>query len=135
MKKLVASIAFILLTVSLSFGQKINFKTLEIDYGRIEKGSDGTREFIFTNDGKAPLIIQNAQGSCGCTVPTFPKEPIMPGQKNKISVKYDTQREGKFTKFVTLTTNSENETSTKLTITGEVMPDKNKDKVVEEIKK
>jgi len=126
-KKLFVSIAFLFISVGFSYGQEIKFETLEIDYGKIEKGSDGTREFYFTNSGNAPLLVQNAQGSCGCTVPTWPKEPVMPGERSKISVKYDTQRVGAFTKSVTLTTNSKSNTSTQLKITGDVKPEAQQD--------
>jgi len=77
-----------------------------VDYGTIEQGADGVREFVFTNTGKSPLIISNAVGSCGCTVPTWPKEPIKPGQKAAIKVKYDTKRIGAINKSVTITSNA-----------------------------
>lgn len=92
----------------------------EWDYGKIKHASTGVRFFKFTNTGAAPLVITNAQGSCGCTVPTWPKEPIMPGQSEYIKVSYDTQRTGQFTKSVTLTTNAAAGTTTHLTIKGEV---------------
>jgi len=93
-----------------------------VDYGVIEYNSDPFRYFNFTNTGTEPLIISNARGSCGCTVPTYPTDPIMPGETGQIKVKYDTKRAGsKFTKFVTLTTNEANPTR-KLTIKGEVLP-------------
>lgn len=103
-------------------GAQINFKSETIDYGTIEKNSDGKRDFVFTNTGNAPLIITSAQGSCGCTVPTYPKEPIAPGAKGIISVKYATDRVGAFSKTVTLTTNATNP-STVLTIKGNVLPE------------
>jgi len=101
-------------------GPQMNFQNETIDYGTINKGANGEREFVFTNTGTEPLIISNAQGSCGCTVPTWPKEPIMPGQKSAIKVKYDTNREGPFTKYVTLTTNAGGQESLRLTIKGTV---------------
>jgi len=100
-------------------GPVANFEKIEIDYGKIKKGSEPLRVFTFKNTGNEPLIISNAQGSCGCTVPTYPKEPIMPGQSSKIEVRYDTQRVGGFTKTVTLTTNEASPTRV-LTIKGEV---------------
>ncbi len=115
--------AFLFVGKITAFAQDIEFETLEINYGSIEKGANGVREFKFTNTGSAPLIISNAQGSCGCTVPTWPKEPIMPGQSNVIKVNYDTQRVGAFTKYVTLTTNATSNTSTKLKIFGVVKPE------------
>lgn len=101
-------------------GPQMKFETPVIDYGTIEHKADGQREFVFTNTGAAPLIISNARGSCGCTVPTFPKEPIPPGATGKIGVKYDTKRVGKFTKTITLTTNTIQKNKI-LTIKGEVL--------------
>ena len=72
----------------------------------MKQGADGGCEFKFKNTGKEPLIISNARGSCGCTVPTWPKEPIMKGQTGIIKVHYDTKRVGAFTKTVTITSNS-----------------------------
>ncbi len=103
---------------------QINFKSETIDYGTIEKNSDGKRDFVFTNTGNTPLIITSAQGSCGCTVPTYPKEPIAPGAKGTVSVKYATDRVGAFSKTVTLTTNAATP-STVLTIKGNVLPEAN----------
>lgn len=102
-------------------GAGMVFVTETIDYGTVAYNSDGRREFIFTNNGNKPLIITNAQGSCGCTVPTYPKEPIAPGAKGVIGVKYDTSRAGQaFTKTVTLTTNAVVPSKT-LTIKGNVL--------------
>jgi hypothetical protein len=103
-------------------GAGMVFVTETIDYGTIAHNAEGRREFIFTNNGNKPLIITNAQGSCGCTVPTYPKEPIAPGAKGVIGVKYDTSRAGQaFTKTVTLTTNAVVPSKT-LTIKGNVLP-------------
>ncbi len=98
----------------------MKFETDVIDYGNIKLGSERVRHFAFTNTGSEPLIIKSAQGSCGCTVPTYPKEPIMPGQKASIDVNYDTNRPGPFTKTVTLTTNAEGQETKILTIKGTV---------------
>ena len=68
------------------------------------------------------MIIKNAKGSCGCTVPTWPREPIMPGVSDKIKVKYATNRVGKFTKTITISTNSADKKPVILTIKGEVLP-------------
>ncbi len=86
-------------------GPVMTFETTEIDYGTIEKGSDPLRVFRFRNTGTEPLVIKNARGSCGCTVPKWPREPIMPGEEGVIEVRYDTNRIGPFTKTVTITTN------------------------------
>ncbi|HEX8575697.1 MAG TPA: DUF1573 domain-containing protein [Flavobacterium sp.] len=103
-------------------GPGIVFESETIDYGTIAHNADGKREFVFVNNGNKPLIITNAQGSCGCTVPSYPKEPIAPGAKAVIGVKYATDRVGAFTKTVTLTTNATTPTKT-LTIKGTVLPD------------
>lgn len=92
----------------------------EWNYGNIEKESTGVRFFKFTNTGTAPLVISDAKGSCGCTVPSYPKEPIMPGEVGYIKVKYDTKRVGAFTKYVTLTTNATSNTTSRLKIEGTV---------------
>lgn len=101
-------------------GVGLVFENETIDYGTIEQGADGKREFVLTNNGTQPLIISNAQGSCGCTVPTFPKEPILPGKSAVIGVKYDTNRVGPFTKTVTITSNATAGASKVLTIKGTI---------------
>lgn len=90
-----------------------------LDYGTIEYDSDGTREFKFKNTGKEPLIIYSATGSCGCTVPTAPKEPIKPGETGIIKVHYDTKRVGSFEKTVTVASNGKTASKT-LKIKGTV---------------
>ncbi len=92
---------------------------LTYDFGKIKQNSDGTHEFIFKNTGKDPLIITNVKSSCGCTVPTFPEEPIKKGETGKIHVKYDTHRIGVFTKTITVYSNAKN-SPVKLHIKGEV---------------
>ena len=101
-------------------GAKIEFETETIDYGTIENNSDGNREFKFTNTGNTPLVISNATGSCGCTVPTWPKEAIAPGKSAAIKVHYDTKRPGAFNKSVTIVSNALNEPSKILHIKGNV---------------
>lgn len=101
-------------------GAEITFEQTTVDYGVIEKGSDPYRTFTFTNTGSEPLIIKHAKGSCGCTVPTYPKEPIEPGANGEIKVRYDTNRMGPFNKRVTLTTNAGSE-QVMLYIKGEVV--------------
>ena len=102
-------------------GAGMVYVTETIDYGTIAQNADGNRKFEFTNNGNKPLIITNAAGSCGCTVPTFPKEPILPGAKGVIGVKYATDRVGAFTKTVTITSNAEGIPSKVLTIKGTVL--------------
>ena len=103
----------------------IEFESKVVDYGLIEHNSDGKREFVFTNTGTDPLVIKNAKGSCGCTVPSWRKEDGSStwnaGEKGTIGVKYATNRIGKFTKTITLTTNA-GKRPVILTIKGEVSP-------------
>jgi hypothetical protein len=78
------------------------------DFGTIPEGPKAVYEFQFLNIGKAPLLITNAQASCGCTSPEFPREPILPGKKGKIKVTYTTEGHvGNFTKSVYLTSNAQ----------------------------
>lgn len=95
------------------------------DYGTIKQGANGTSEFSITNTGTEPLIISRAKGSCGCTVPDWPKEPIMPGESAVMSVKYDTKRTGAINKSVTITSNATNEPTKVVRIKGNVLASAN----------
>ena len=108
---------------------KIEFKTDTIDYGTIEKGSDGIRVFEFTNTGNAPLIISSVKSTCGCTIPKKPDGPIMPDETGQIEVKYDTNRVNPIRKTITVTSNADTPTIA-LKIKGEVI-DSNKTSVLE----
>jgi len=68
----------------------ITFDKTVHDYGTLQQHGDGKCEFTFTNNGKEPLILSNVRSSCGCTVPTWPRQPVLPGQSEVIKVKYDT---------------------------------------------
>lgn len=98
---------------------KIEFKSETVDYGVIEKGSDGVRVFEFTNTGTAPLIISKVSSSCGCTIPKKPEEAILPGKTGEIQVKYDTKRVGPIRKAITVISNADTPTKV-LKIKGEV---------------
>lgn len=87
----------------------ISFEKDEVDYGTINKGDEPLRLIKFTNTGKSPLVITNCQGSCGCTVPECPKDPVMPGQSAELKVRYDTKRVGNFNKTVTVKSNASND--------------------------
>ena len=97
------------------------FESEVIDYGTIAHNSDGVRAFKFKNVGKSPIVITKVKGSCGCTVPTKPNGPIMPGESAEIGVKYATDRVGAFSKTVTVTSNA-SEASIVLKIKGKVLP-------------
>lgn len=85
----------------------IKFEKTEHDFGEIAEGTLAKHTFNFTNTGKVPLIIKDARGSCGCTVPDWPRNPIEPGKTGEIKVQFNSQgRSGMQTKTVTLTTNT-----------------------------
>ncbi|WP_452231023.1 MULTISPECIES: DUF1573 domain-containing protein [unclassified Lacinutrix] len=109
-------------TVANEDGAQIEFESETIDYGTIENSSDGNREFTFTNTGSTPLVITNAKGSCGCTVPTWPKQAIAPGESSVIGVRYATDRTGSFSKSITLTSNAVNAPKKVIHIKGKVNP-------------
>lgn len=87
---------------------EITFEKTVHDYGQVIKGGNGECEFEFKNTGKADLLLTNCRSSCGCTVPQWPKEPIAPGKKAVIKVKYNTQRLGAINKSVTVESNAVN---------------------------
>ena len=98
----------------------VEFKTMTIDRQNIPYGADETFTFEFKNNSKTPLIISNVQTSCGCTTAKKPEAPVAPKKSDAISVKYDTKREGPFTKTITVTTNLGEPIV--LTIKGSVTP-------------
>lgn len=112
MKKLFALLALVL-TSAISFAQqgpKIEFSAENntIDYGTVVKGQDdGLRSFEFTNTGDEPLVITNVRSTCGCTVPSKPTEPILPGKTGKIDVKYN-MSVGRISRTITVESNAVN---------------------------
>ncbi len=132
MKQLITILFIGLISFSINAQEKkakIKFKTETIDYGTIEKGSDGVRVFEFTNTGDAPLIISSVKSSCGCTIPSKPKDPILPGKTGEIKVKYDTNRVNPIRKTITVISNAETPTIA-LKIKGLVV-DSSKENVLE----
>ncbi len=121
MKKaiLLLFVGLLALSVSAQETAQIQFKAETLDYGVIDKGSDGVRVFEFTNTGSAPLIITKVSSSCGCTIPKKPEEPILPGETGEIQVKYDTNRVGPIRKAITVISNADTPTKV-LKIKGEV---------------
>ena len=118
----VASLAMNTVSAQIDKGAKIEFSKEVHDYGNIKYDGDPYCSFEFKNTGNEPLIISNAKGSCGCTVPEWPKEPIAPGAKGAIRVKYDTKRPGPINKSVTITANAINSPDMIIRIKGEVGP-------------
>jgi hypothetical protein len=104
---------------------EMKFETEILDYGTIDYDANGIREFKFMNVGKSPLTISSVTGECGCTAttidgkPGWPQEPILPGKSGVIKVKYDTKREGRFDKNVTISSNAKLATI-KVRIKGEI---------------
>lgn len=97
-------------------GPKITFNELEHNYGTLQKGGDGNCEFTFTNEGNEPLILTGVRASCGCTTPTWTKEPVMPGKTGTIKVRYNTNNIGSFTKTITVTSNAVNTANSRITL-------------------
>lgn len=100
---------------------EISFNKLVHDYGTIIQNGDGNCEFEFTNTGKEPLILTNCRSSCGCTVPSWPRKPILPGKKEVIKVKYATNRLGTINKSITVSSNAKSH-NVVLRIKGKVIP-------------
>lgn len=132
MKKLIALFVAIVSIYSVTFAQdtakvtnpnapKIKFKDESHDFGTVVEGPSITYDFKFKNVGMEPLILSSVRASCGCTVPTWPKEPILPGKESVISATYNTQgRPGSFTKTITVESNA-TEASKVVMIKGEVI--------------
>ena len=107
---LFAAMLFISSMLCAQNGPKIVFKDKDntLDYGTVTKETDnGERIFEFTNTGDQPLIIKNVQSTCGCTVPSKPEQPIMPGKTGEIKVKYN-MNPGPIRKTITVETNAVN---------------------------
>ncbi|CAI8291055.1 MAG: Uncharacterised protein [Flavobacteriales bacterium] len=110
MKKIFLSVFFVGLgfTAVAQEVATITFDSLIVDYGTINKGEDGVRQFKFTNTGTADLEITQVRSSCGCTIPKKPSGPIAPGASDVIEVKYDTERIGPIRKTITVASNASN---------------------------
>lgn len=126
-----------LLGIALSMKAQINDPNAPIfkfneethDFGNVKEGAQPTFDFEFTNTGKTPLLIQSCTASCGCTTPDWTKSPIKPGQKGKISVKYNSAGHGgeKINKTVYITSNAQSDKKKyELYIKGNVLADPNK---------
>lgn len=103
---------------------QFEFEEDVIEFGEIVQGEKVKRNFVFENTGKSALIISNASGSCGCTVPVWPKEPIQPGEKGEIEVVFDSHgKQGRQHKTVTLVANTVPNTKV-IAIKGDVLAPK-----------
>lgn len=133
MKKLFFVICALFLMASMAFAQnedkaenqngpEITFKETNHDFGDIQYKGNGSYEFVFVNTGNEPLILTQPKSSCGCTVPEWPKQPILPGESNVIRVTYkNTDRPGNFSKYVTVYSNALVNKEVKLHIKGTVL--------------
>lgn len=101
-------------------GPEIEFEKEVHDFGKLQVGADAVVDFKFKNTGNEPLIISNARGSCGCTVPEWPREPIAPGQSASIKVSYDSKRIGPINKSVTITSNAASNPNKVIRIKGNI---------------
>ena len=130
MKKLVLTIITLVFTLSglyaqnetaVSEGPEIALDKDIHDYGTVVQNGDGLSHFTITNTGNEPLILSNVKSSCGCTVPKWTKEPIMPGGTTVIDVKYATNRIGPINKSVTISSNAVNTPTKVIRIKGKVV--------------
>ncbi|MDG1332697.1 MAG: DUF1573 domain-containing protein [Crocinitomicaceae bacterium] len=133
MKKLISSTVAMLVMLAFSFnssaqdvavqnGPKITFTKEVHDYGEVKHGADGHCTFTFKNTGNEPLVLGKVKGSCSCTVPEWPKDPIAPGETGELKVKYNTNNPGAINKSVTINSNAVNTPVKVIRIKGNVLP-------------
>ncbi len=131
MKKVILILACVLGFTGMAFSQtkaepakvsgpQIQFVEKVHDYGDVTKGGNGECVFVFKNVGTEPLLLSQVSASCGCTTPSWTRDPIMPQQEGRITVKYNTQLVGSFNKSVTVVSNSVNDSRIVLQIKGTV---------------
>lgn len=133
MKKIIYTTAIVIsfLSISCKDGGKIprdsnsaimKFESIVHDFGTITEGDKVETTFVFKNTGRTDLLISDAKGSCGCTVPEYPKTPVKSGETGMIKVSFNSaHKNGNQTKTVTLFTNTENKTEI-LTIKAAINP-------------
>ncbi len=110
-------------------GPVMSFESMTLDYGTIEYKGDPFRTLSFTNTGTEPLVIKSARGSCGCTTPEWPKEPIEPGASSEIKVRYATERVGNINKTVKITTNEKENNTHTIKVVGKILPQETEESV------
>lgn len=133
MKKIISTLFLIAFIAFSAFSQEeiktnqdsenmpeIYFENTTHNYGDLKYNGDGTCEFTFKNTGKEPLLLTNVKAACGCTTPTWPKQPIESGKEGTIVVKYNTRIKGAFTKTIRVYSNAKTNLVT-LKITGAVV--------------
>ncbi|WP_234735221.1 DUF1573 domain-containing protein [Tellurirhabdus bombi] len=122
MKKVFSLIVVIFAITTGAFAQKgvLKFEKETHNFGKVDQGKPATYTFEFTNTGTDPVVISNAQASCGCTTPDWTKSAVLPGQKGIVKATYNAAAMGNFSKTVTVTSNAERSTVV-LNLTGEVV--------------
>jgi len=139
MKRISIILSVLLIASSVSFAQKnkgkkknadeMLFAQESHDYGTMEYGANGSYKFNFKNTSKKPLVIANVKSSCGCTTPSWSREPIQPGKSGSITVQYNTNLPGMFNKTVQVFSSAKN-SPVRLTIKGKIMPKAGSNKVL-----
>ena len=109
MKKIFSLFVAFFVLVTISYAQKgvLKFAQETHDFGKVEQGKPVTHVFEFKNNGTDPIVINDAQASCGCTKPSWTREPVMPGKTGSVSATYNAAAAGPFNKSVTVTSNAE----------------------------
>ena len=103
-------------------GPKIDFDKETHDYGEVYMHGDGNCVFTFTNTGNEPLILTNVRAGCGCTVPQWPREPVLPGESAEIKVRYTTlNRPHQINRSIVVTSNATNKPTLVLRLKGNVV--------------
>ncbi len=124
MKKIIFSLAALIIAAA-SFGQKkasdvAKFESESIELGKIKQGNPTTAKFLVTNVGTEPLIIEQANPTCGCTISDYTKSPIMPGKSGYINATYNAAGVGHFDKHLTVKFAGVDELKS-ITISGDVV--------------
>lgn len=117
--KILFGILFLLM-MNFSFSQTLTLAQNSLDYGKIKKGENGVRKLEVKNTGDKPLMISNVKSTCGCTIPSWPKEPILPGKSEFITINYDTKKEGTISKTIEIFSNDAKGKRKTVRITGYV---------------
>ncbi len=122
MKKFFSVLVVLLTVASFSYAQKgvMKFKEETHNFGKIEQGKPVTQEFTFTNTGTEPIVISNVSASCGCTTPSYTKDPVLPKQSGTVKATYNAAAMGSFNKSITIFSNAESPSLT-LFLKGEVV--------------
>lgn len=115
-------VSLLLISVT-SFSQsKIQMLEMSYDFDTLQQGDRCDHDFYFVNTGTEPLFISNVKTSCGCDVPSWSKEPVMPGDSSKINYKYDSKRIGPINKSMTINTNDSENPIIVVKVKGIILP-------------